>query len=106
MYEHCDVAIYLEGQIPPLEPQICGDVLVDRPSKFMIQLPCHGTEEDGSQSNNARTCEKEPVQLIPDIWFNLRWSPIRLWVDKSVDGLLDLCDLYAGVDDHADVVKA
>jgi hypothetical protein len=105
MYEHCDVAIYLEGQIPPLEPQICGDVLVDRPSKFMIQLPCHGTEEDGSQSNNARTCEKEPVQLVPDVWFDLGWSA-RSRVDKSVDSLLDLCDLYAGVDDHADVVEA
>jgi hypothetical protein len=56
MDKYCDVATNLEGQISPLEPQIGGDVLVDRPSKFMIQLPCHGTEEDGSQSNNARTC--------------------------------------------------
>jgi hypothetical protein len=61
MREYCNVATYLEGQISPLEPQIGGDVLVDRPSKFVIELPGNAAEEDSPQGNNARTCQKEPV---------------------------------------------
>ena len=72
----------------------------------MVKLPCHTTEEDGTESNDARTCQEEPVQFIPDVWFDLRfWTAVRRF-DQSIDGLFYLRNLYARVDDHADIVKA
>ena len=72
----------------------------------MVKLPCHTAEEDGTESNDARTCQEEPVQFIPDVWFDLRYSITFRIGNESVDGLFYLRNLYARVDDHADIVEA
>ena len=72
----------------------------------MVELPCNTTEEDGTESNNARTCQEEPVQFVPNVWFDLRYSAAVRVGNESVDGLFYLRNLYARVDDHANVVEA
>jgi hypothetical protein len=56
-YYYDEVATYLESQIPPFKPQVSGDVFVDGPGEFVVELPCHTAEEDGAESNDARTCQ-------------------------------------------------
>jgi len=33
--------MYLVCQVPPLEPQVGADMLVDCPRKFIVKLPCN-----------------------------------------------------------------
>ena len=100
------VATYLESQIPPLEPQIGGDVLINCPGEFVVKLPCHTTEEDCAESNDARTCQEEPVQFVPNAIIYLRSSVAVNILSEPIDGLFHLRNLYARVDDHAHVIEA
>jgi hypothetical protein len=72
----------------------------------VVELPCHTTEENGAESNDARACQEEPVQFIPDVFIDLRTEAAIRRGNEIVDGLFHLCNLYARVDDHAHVVEA
>lgn len=95
---------YLERQIPPLEPQVGRDVLVDGPSEFVVELPGDSTHKNGSQSDYTRASKKEPVKLRPDILVDLSGTAF-FRSDEGVNGLFDLGDLHTGVDHHAYIVK-
>lgn len=45
------------------------------------------------------------MKLSPDVWVDLGWSALGR-ANKAIYSFLDLCDLYAGVDNHADIVEA
>lgn len=45
------------------------------------------------------------MKLGPDIRVDLRWSASER-LNKAIYGFLDLSDLHAGIDNHADIVEA
>ena len=45
------------------------------------------------------------MELVPDVRVDLGWFAIRRR-NESINCFFDLCDLYARVDDHANIVEA
>ena len=71
----------------------------------MIELPGHTAEQNGTECDDTGTSQKEPIQLLPDVWSDL-WFTAAWRVYESINGFLDLSYLYTGVDEHASVVEA
>lgn len=83
---------YLVGQIASLQTQISADVLIDGPSKFIVELPGLECEEDGCDSHAAWKGNQHRLNVVPEVGLD------EVEAVKLVDGIADLVVLDSGVD--------
>ena len=89
---------YLIGEIPLLQPQIGGNVLVDRPGKLVVQLPRHKTQYHRPQGQHAGRSNQAGIQI-------LQRADIDIPCPKLPDRLIDLVDLHRRIYHHAQIVQ-
>ena len=92
--------MYLIGQIPLLQPQVGGDVLVDRPGEFVVQLPRDEAQQHRAEGDHAGRGDQAGIQVGP------RASVDVARHEQLVDRLVHLVHLHRRVDHHAQVVHA
>ena len=91
--------MYLIVQISLLQPQVGGDVLVDRPGELVVQFPRDETQQHRPERYHTRRSDQTRIQVRPSARIDIRRPELG-------DGLSDLIHLHRRVDHHAQVVQA
>ena len=73
-------------------------MLVDRPGKFIVQLPSDQGEEHGAERQHTRCSNETRLQIHPNTLGNV--------ASKLFDGLIDLVHFHRRVDHHTEIVDA
>ena len=92
--------MYLIGQISLLQPQVGGDVLVDRPGEFVVQLPRDEAQQHRAERDHTGRGDQAGVQVGPGAGVDVARH------EQLVDRLVHLVHLHRRVDHHAQVVHA
>lgn len=88
---------YLVNQIPVLQLDICTDLLVNRPCKFLVQLPSDDSETQRAYSSNDRKSNEIRPDVGPEILLD------ELQISQLLEGVVDLIALYGCVDKNGHV---
>ena len=77
----------LKCKVSPLHSEVGRDMFVDRPGKFVIELPGHNRHQDGAQSENTGDCNEKRLDIPPYVLMSQARFP------KILIGLPDLVHL-------------
>lgn len=91
---------YLICKIPALHSQIGADMLVDRPCKFIVELPSDNHHQDRAHGNDARNDNQKRLRFPPHVYRDGAFG------HKHFDGVLDLLDLHRSVNQKTEVAHA
>lgn len=99
---------YLELEISLLHFQICTNMLVDGPCKFVIQLPTNNAHQHGRQGDYAGNCNQRRLNHWPDIFLNtkiVRALPNTKLLQEIIC-VVNLIHLDSGVDKQCSIENA
>jgi hypothetical protein len=96
----------LECQISLLHPEVGTDVLVDTPSKLVVQLPANHSHQNRRQGDHAGYRNQKWSDLWPDIFFSERLLGYRGRIRQSGIRILDLVHLNGGIYQHGQIEYA
>jgi len=91
---------YLIDQIPPLQAQICRNMLVDGPGKLIIKLPGNDAHQYSAKGDDTGHGNQKRMHIAPEMTINL------IVIVELADGIADLIVLDGGVDQHGNVERA
>lgn len=92
----------LKGEESSSHAEVCADVFVDRPGKFIIKLPRDKDQHHREEADDDWTCPQEWLDVFPN------WIGRQDVVDafQFVNCPSDLIHLDGRIDQHANVVDA
>lgn len=99
---------YLELEISLLHFQICTDMLVDGPCKFVIQLPTNNAHQHGRQGDYAGNCNQRRLNHWPDIFLDTKIGRAlsNTKLPQEIVCVVNLIHLDGGVDKQCSIENA
>lgn len=92
---------YLECKISLPHPQVCADMLVDGPCKFIIQLPANNAHQHCRQGDNARDRNQGWLNKWPNVFSKCFRNYLQ-----GVVGIFDLIHLDGRIHEHSSIEDA
>ena len=92
----------LVGEVSPFHPEIRTDMLVYRPSKFIVQLPCKKAHENRRETDDTGNGNKESFEFAPDFAINPWWVMLA----QSLNGFFDFVHLHGAVYEKPNIANA
>jgi hypothetical protein len=96
----------LECKISLLHPEVGTDVLVDTPSKLVVQLPANHSHQNSRQGDHAGYRNQKWPDFWPDIFNSEGLVGDRGRIRQSAVRILDLVHLDGGIHQHGQIEDA
>lgn len=89
----------LVREISSLQPDIGGDVFINRPSELAVKFPRDEGQQDRAECEHARRSDEAGFQVPPNLLIN------EALLVKTIDRFIHLIHLHGGINHHTEIVN-